>query len=736
MAASCAVSDTAGCEAAGGARRPRPAAIGPAGARRRPRGGMIRQLLIDAVVVVVVCAPRSFYATPPANHSIVAHRVLLLEAAARDGAVAIDGSPASYHIAQAPPSSPNMSKWHVHLQGGGWCWTVADCAGRALGSKGSSNLPPNNHSVKLLPDECACAQSGYFSADPVRNPTMHDWNHVHINYVDGGSFSGNRSAPVFDPATNRTLYFRGKRILRAVLLDLLGSRGMRSATQMVLSGCSAGGLAVYLQADYVASLLPSATRLVAVPDSGYFLGVTGTSFDADMRNAATRFFNMETNAACQSAVRKPGDCAFAQYVAPFVQTPIFAVQSIFDGWQMDEIARPRDWGRVVNSSFGQHCCRGESKDCLATVNRFGSTLNASVSSVLLQNPKNGAFVDSCNHHCGSWSSDLTAPFMDPRVGGTAVAYAFDQWYGGGSTRVWRQGQQFPCRGCCHSAPVLPVGQCKTDDEGLISQAAAGCALPAGVMDVVLALDPNPAITRASNLTASDLVRCHAEPAAAALVAHGWACGSFRRHPVFWHKHVLSWRVLNEPLQLLRRSRLTTLVEDIGPLFAQLAQPLVQHAATTDAAVQALVASETGVFSPVFVDLICSAVVGDPSLSACRALKGRALGANASVAISEDTTLAPLDLLSDRGARAAPHGTSLAVYLCAMLRAVGIPARTAAYPQRGTAKDLWRASNRGFDGKVPQRRRPSIVLDVIRAIGWLISVRCGCTGVGRVLRAGA
>jgi hypothetical protein len=405
---------------------------------------------------------------PPRDGSIVAHRVLLTEAAARDGAVAIDGSAGSYHIAKSPPSSPNASKWHVHLQGGGWCWTVADCAGRALGSKGSSDLAPNNHSTKILPDECACAQSGYFSADPRRNPTMHDWNHAHINYVDGGSFSGNRSAPVLDPATNQTLYFRGKRVLRAVLLDMLASQGMDAATEVVLTGCSAGGLAVYLQADYVRSLLPKATQLVAVPDSGYFYAKG--SFEGLMRNAATRFFNMETNSACEtSRATKAGDCAFAQFVAPFVKTPIFAVQSIFDGWQMDEIARPPDWGRVVNSSFGEHCCKGESTACRAAVNRFGSELNSSLN-VLLSDPKNGGFIDSCNHHCGSWASDLTMSFINPRVGGVEVGAAFDHWYSGGDTRAWRQSRSFPCKDCCHSA-TLPMRkqQCKTDDELMLQE---------------------------------------------------------------------------------------------------------------------------------------------------------------------------------------------------------------------------------------------------------------------------
>ena len=83
-----------------------------------------------------------------------------------------------------------------------------------------------------------------------------------------------------------------------------------------------------------------------------------------MRNAATRFFDMETNAACEaSATTKPGDCAFAQHVTPFVKTPIFAVQSIFDGWQLDAIARPPDWAGNKSSPFGQHYCESANPRC-------------------------------------------------------------------------------------------------------------------------------------------------------------------------------------------------------------------------------------------------------------------------------------------------------------------------------------------------------------------------------------
>ena len=35
----------------------------------------------------------------------------------------------------------------------------------------------------------------YFSPDPVRNPTMHDWSVAYLKYCDGASFSGRSVTP-------------------------------------------------------------------------------------------------------------------------------------------------------------------------------------------------------------------------------------------------------------------------------------------------------------------------------------------------------------------------------------------------------------------------------------------------------------------------------------------------------------------------------------------------------------
>ena len=66
------------------------------------------------------------------------------------------------------------------------------------------------------------------------------------------------------------VYYRGRAILDAVLADATKRHGLASATQVVLSGGSAGGTATVANCDHVASRVPWAkTRCIA--DAGFFL---------------------------------------------------------------------------------------------------------------------------------------------------------------------------------------------------------------------------------------------------------------------------------------------------------------------------------------------------------------------------------------------------------------------------------------------------------------------------------
>ena len=90
-----------------------------------------------------------------------------------------------------------------------------------------------------------------------------------FRYCDGASYSGNNDT--VDEFEGKKLYYRGFRINMAVMDRLFDDFGLFHATDVVLTGCSAGGLATYLHVDHWAGYLNPSTKFVAMPDSGFFL---------------------------------------------------------------------------------------------------------------------------------------------------------------------------------------------------------------------------------------------------------------------------------------------------------------------------------------------------------------------------------------------------------------------------------------------------------------------------------
>jgi hypothetical protein len=76
---------------------------------------------------------------------------------------------------------------------------------------------------------------------------------------------------------NQTLHFRGRAILDALLEDLRINQGLADASEVVVSGSSAGGLTVYLHLDAIAAAFGTNTRVVGMVDAGYFLDANTTS---------------------------------------------------------------------------------------------------------------------------------------------------------------------------------------------------------------------------------------------------------------------------------------------------------------------------------------------------------------------------------------------------------------------------------------------------------------------------
>ncbi|XP_019186385.1 PREDICTED: pectin acetylesterase 8-like [Ipomoea nil] len=169
------------------------------------------------------------------------------------GALCLDGTPPAYYLDQG--EGDGINNWVIYLEGGGWCSTVEECVYRSKQNLGSS---------KYLKESLQFAN--ILSKDSKTNPDFYSWNRVYIHYCDGSSYTGD--VDTVNPATNIT--YRGGRIFNVVMEDLL-KRGMKNATNAILSGSSAGGLAVVLHCDRFQSLLPTGAKVKCFSDSAYFI---------------------------------------------------------------------------------------------------------------------------------------------------------------------------------------------------------------------------------------------------------------------------------------------------------------------------------------------------------------------------------------------------------------------------------------------------------------------------------
>lgn len=159
-------------------------------------------------------------------------------------------------------------------------------------------------------------------------------------YCDGSSFTGNVDAPI--KVGNQTIFYRGHRILKETLDDLLNNFGMLNATDVLMTGCSAGGLTTFLHADRIQSWLNPNTKFGAVPDSGFFLNTSIYSdptrfvYGEQMRNV----FNMQNSSGgvSQRCVRAnqydPARCIFAPQAYAQIDAPLFTLNSFYDSWQV------------------------------------------------------------------------------------------------------------------------------------------------------------------------------------------------------------------------------------------------------------------------------------------------------------------------------------------------------------------------------------------------------------------
>ncbi|GER43583.1 pectinacetylesterase family protein [Striga asiatica] len=297
---------------------------------------------------------------------------------------------------------PPLEIFNFSVEGGGWCNNLRTCKYRSTTRHGSS---------KFFEDKVPFI--GILSNKRSENPDFFNWNRVKVRYCDGASFSGNKREKVGG------LYFRGQRIFQAVMSELM-SKGMGNAEQVLLSGCSAGGLASILHCDRFRNLFSTATKVKCLSDAGLFLDATDVYGGHTLRRLfrdVVRFQGVRTKISPCPKNLNGTSCFFPQNLIAHIKTPLFILNAAYDTWQIQESLAPR----AADHNNQWHNCSSNIELCFRT-EMVGAVKDFARSS------KNGLFINSCFAHGQSEMQDTWFAQNSPTINNKRIASAVGDWY--------------------------------------------------------------------------------------------------------------------------------------------------------------------------------------------------------------------------------------------------------------------------------------------------------------------
>lgn len=392
-------------------------------------------------------------------------RIIPPSTADQYGSKCLDGTPPGYYYRLGDPT-----KWRLHLRGGAWCFSIADCASRAQSDLGSSAyfLPNFTDTPNIAEGFMGQNTDNYFG----------NWSFAFVQYCDGASWTSNNANPV--PAPDGTsLWFRGSNNIDAIMADLESTFGAVSqATDFVLSGTSAGGLATILTADRWHGLLRNETKFAAVVDSGFFLNYSQygngvPAFAESFQSAVGPNLWNASSGTVQSCIQAFNNnpntvwqCFFAEIAYGYTpaDTKYFLVESQVDAWSVGNIlALPCTPDIVTVASAASSSARAAGvvpplSSCnasetaalqgyaSATIERMVAAFQAKA----LRSPgsinPDGVYMTSCFQH-GATCSDQD--WLLQNINGASAGDVVAAWYTDPEQKgVFVQDQPFPGDNTC------------------------------------------------------------------------------------------------------------------------------------------------------------------------------------------------------------------------------------------------------------------------------------------------
>jgi hypothetical protein len=238
---------------------------------------------------------------------------------------------------------------------------------------------------------------------------------------------------------------------------------MASATEGLLAGCSAGGLATYHHCDAWATLLGPSVSAKCSADAGFFSNIPsafGAPIIPNPRNSIIEmeytwiFENQQSNNSvfglnqnCLAAMGHANPlCFFPEYQLKYMKTPMFVLNSGYDSWQTNFIWFTPDGGKPID--VGWHGCAQYINQCNASqldlMDQYHSKFVQKLAPMVDPTTPHGGFVESCMAHCQTFYSE------GPTYNKMTAMQALVAWYDGKTSAKLIDSPYSSKVGACHA----------------------------------------------------------------------------------------------------------------------------------------------------------------------------------------------------------------------------------------------------------------------------------------------
>ena len=197
----------------------------------------------------------------------VTETYLVIELDHSTGAKALDGSKYKFYI--TPGNGTGADKFVIFWEGGAYCGNEGEsvlqsCYGKLNGRYGTSTAYPDNNTWTN-----SNHAEGAFSSQQEYNPMFWNWNKVKIIPLDGANFQGSLDEPLVYNNTN--IWFRGFNNTFSTFEYLRDHFDLFNASEILLGGGSAGGIAAMQWSQFLKDWLPKNIRISIFGDGAMFL---------------------------------------------------------------------------------------------------------------------------------------------------------------------------------------------------------------------------------------------------------------------------------------------------------------------------------------------------------------------------------------------------------------------------------------------------------------------------------